>query len=246
MKCAIIPTLEHFNILGLSDRDWNKILQLNTLLEPLADATKELSGSKYPTISIAFPIICAITQHLSIFRCVSNTIQNVCTIIEEDIERRWMVDRPLHLLACVLDPRTKSLGIFSDTIKTNAWELLHEEYTLVVENSIEPPTKRPKTSTLLKLLHKEASEDEISDYKAITEVPLTVDPLKWWCSQTHLFPILSKLARKYLCIPATSVPSESLFSTAGEIVSQKRSCLGPHIVKDLLFLHKNYMFFENK
>ena len=47
------------------------------------------------------------------------------------------------------------------------------------------------------------------------------------------------MARKYLCITATSVPSEQLFSTAGNIVSDKRSALLPENVEKLLFLHSN-------
>ena len=41
-------------------------------------------------------------------------------------------------------------------------------------------------------------------------------PLSWWKSQgALLFPILAKLAKtKYLCIPATSAPSERVWSRA--------------------------------
>ena len=49
------------------------------------------------------------------------------------------------------------------------------------------------------------------------------DPLIWWKEHaTH--PHLQQLARKYLCIPVTSVPAERLFSKVGELIS-KRSCL---------------------
>jgi len=34
------------------------------------------------------------------------------------------------------------------------------------------------------------------------------DPLKWWIESQRIYPRLSKLARKYLCIPATSSSSE--------------------------------------
>ena len=50
------------------------------------------------------------------------------------------------------------------------------------------------------------------------------------------FPGLATLAKRYLTITATSVPSEKTFSLAGHIVNAKRSCLLPENVRMLLFL----------
>jgi len=47
------------------------------------------------------------------------------------------------------------------------------------------------------------------------------------------------MALKYACIPATSVPSERIFSKAGQIVSQRRNRLSPKNVDVLIFLNKN-------
>ena len=50
---------------------------------------------------------------------------------------------------------------------------------------------------------------------------------------------LSESAMHFLCIPATSVPSERLFSKAGEMVSHRRSCVKPDTIKKVLFFNKN-------
>ena len=50
---------------------------------------------------------------------------------------------------------------------------------------------------------------------------------------------MSELAKQLLCIPATSVPSERVFSAAGYIVSKLRSALSPENVDALLFLRQN-------
>jgi hypothetical protein len=45
-------------------------------------------------------------------------------------------------------------------------------------------------------------------------------PLDWWRLHQHDFVYLSKLAAKYLSIPATSAPSERVFSTAGLTIAK--------------------------
>ena len=65
------------------------------------------------------------------------------------------------------------------------------------------------------------------------------DVLGWWRVHATHFPSLSILARKYLCIPATSASSERSFSTAGRIVEKRRTSLSAEIVDSLLVLHDN-------
>ena len=40
------------------------------------------------------------------------------------------------------------------------------------------------------------------------------DALAWWKMQEKLLPVLSIIARRLLCVPATSAPSERVFSVA--------------------------------
>ena len=52
-----------------------------------------------------------------------------------------------------------------------------------------------------------------------------IDLEKFWSSNHLLIEILIGLARKYLCIPATSSPVERLFSYAGYIFRPHRQAL---------------------
>jgi hypothetical protein len=66
-----------------------------------------------------------------------------------------------------------------------------------------------------------------------------VDGLGWWKAQQHSFPLLAECARKYHCIPASSAPSERLFSASGNLVSQKRGSLNPKNVHMQIYLQRN-------
>lgn len=65
------------------------------------------------------------------------------------------------------------------------------------------------------------------------------DPLIWWADRQKIYPWLSKLAKKHLCIVATSVPCERVFSKAGQVVTERRNRLKDKNVEQILFLHCN-------
>ena len=63
------------------------------------------------------------------------------------------------------------------------------------------------------------------------------NPLAWWKIKEQTYPYLATLAHHILCIPATSAPSERLFSHAGLTIAKDRANLDPEIAEDLIFLH---------
>ncbi|CAG8800074.1 24587_t:CDS:1, partial [Racocetra persica] len=65
-------------------------------------------------------------------------------------------------------------------------------------------------------------------------------PLTWWRTNQKWFPVLSKLARKYLAISATLTASERLFSDAGNTMTEKRTSLLPTTFEHLVFLRNNW------
>ena len=71
------------------------------------------------------------------------------------------------------------------------------------------------------------------------------DPYKWWKPNNSRYLVLSKLARKYLSAPPTSVSSERLFSGAGAVDDDKQSCLKPEFVEDLLLIKYNFPIIGN-
>lgn len=62
------------------------------------------------------------------------------------------------------------------------------------------------------------------------------DPLLWWKANEFRFPILAKLARRTLCVPATSAPSERVFSAAGLTIANNRARLNGDLAAAQIFL----------
>ena len=54
------------------------------------------------------------------------------------------------------------------------------------------------------------------------------------------------LARVILALPATSAPSERIFSTAGLTVNAKRSSLASSAVDKVVFVHENYHLIKER
>ncbi len=79
---------------------------------------------------------------------------------------------------------------------------------------------------------------EAEGYFAEEVLPRAEDPLAWLKANEKRFHLLSHLAKKYLCIPGASVPSERLFSKAGEVISNRQSRLKAKNV-DMMFLNRN-------
>ncbi|XP_049320146.1 E3 SUMO-protein ligase ZBED1-like [Astyanax mexicanus] len=85
----------------------------------------------------------------------------------------------------------------------------------------------------------ETIREEVTSYKKTSCISVDEDPLVWWKTNAHKYPHVAKLAQRDLAVPGTSVPSERVFSTAGDIVTASRSRLLPENVDKLIFMQKN-------
>jgi len=65
------------------------------------------------------------------------------------------------------------------------------------------------------------------------------DLLSWWREHERDFPIIARIARSHLGVPATSCPSERVFSAAGNILSSKRCSMTPRLLRDSVLCYEN-------
>ena len=173
----------------------------------------------------------------------------------------WNFSNDIELMASLLDPHYKTLDfVESEDEKKRIIQKLRNELnpnnSLPVESSSSTTLLTNNTEFSLRS-HKEYRQyrqmknknltqsnininiDEIDNYLAKPTVLENVNPLEWWQVNIQLFPKLSKIARKYLGIPATSVSCKRLFSHANNIITTKRIRLDTDLAGKMLFLKRN-------
>lgn len=79
---------------------------------------------------------------------------------------------------------------------------------------------------------------EIIQYQKEKPLSLTGNPLEWWKKHEIYYAILSHLAKLYFGISATSVPSERVFSSAGDLITAQRATLKPEYIDMTVSLQK--------
>jgi hypothetical protein len=78
--------------------------------------------------------------------------------------------------------------------------------------------------------------NELNSYRYSKAEAISTDPLEFWKAKEDAYPIIAMQAKKLLCIPATSLPCERLFSAGGILIDKRRSQLRPDHVQQLLCL----------
>jgi len=89
---------------------------------------------------------------------------------------------------------------------------------------------------------KKKEVDELVILASMPAIPLEgahSDPLAWWATHSMKMPVLASLARKYLCVQATSAASGRVWSSAGNIQTKKRNKMLPETLVMSLFCHEN-------
>ncbi|CAB5381378.1 unnamed protein product [Rhizophagus irregularis] len=207
--------------------EWKVIKEMIKLLSPFEAATRLLSGVKYPTIGFTYPCICNLKDRLETdFTSLETMDAKHCrNAMLEDLTLRWNYPQELCLKGSFFDPRFKSLDFINSQEEcNNIVNQLKEEFMIFKHNeqsdiSIISEKNTDELRTEMASFWKKKNtkvapiKDEFQHYFDVAELPALeeYDPYLWWSTNKNQYPVLHKLAMKYLSIPATSVPSEGFF-----------------------------------
>ncbi|GBC53159.2 zinc finger BED domain-containing protein 1-like [Rhizophagus irregularis DAOM 181602=DAOM 197198] len=170
-----------------------------------------------------------------------NLILKVKSALYESITYYWNISEDYRLIATLLDPCCKSLFFVSPELHSNIHlklRSIYNEIKLEYSKQEKDCYEEYLTNSLLASMFSRRYErgDEITEYLRVEEIGFSECSFNWWSKNENRFPILSKMARKYLAIPATFTPSERLFSDAGNLMTVRHTSLSPSTFKHLLFL----------
>jgi len=119
------------------------------------------------------------------------------------------------------------------------------------EKAAEHEQEEPQASAVWRFFEERASgdttrrnpsADSILEVRSYLEEPLfqrSADPLSWWETKASVYPRLTYVMARRLCIVATSVPSERIFSKTGQIITERRNRISPSKLRHLVFLNAN-------
>jgi len=243
----------------LSDEDWKIIGNLVEFLKIFKSATEVLSGVTYPTISLILlfrvELAAALTESPNDCQVVKLMKQRM----RQSLNYRLPITE-LHVVAATLDPSQRNLNAVQEYLLERgmtAVDLLSGAIEQYVGDQELPSTQQnPETTDDDVRRWKRVKQDLLSKHTVPTpsrshEIQqfrcLSISPdnnLTWWESQQQTYHTLSKLARVVLAIPATSAPSERIFSVVGLTVNASRSSLAPSSMDKVIFVHENALINE--
>ncbi|KAM9909000.1 hypothetical protein OXX79_000035 [Metschnikowia pulcherrima] len=248
------------------EEDWLYLEKVREILETFRLSTVKLQASSYPTINETIPVIYGLIKSFNSAHvtkaCEENpfiskgvaearkTILQYYPICGESISENKML-----YLAIVLDPRYK-LAIFDyirglknkiDAIKDSFHEM-YEVYerkmakdSVKVSDSMVPAVSGPSNPpddefSFIGRYENKDQGHEIERYLREPREPGSQDIIAFYKSRRTMFPVISNMARDVFAACATTAPSKSLFSSIGDIVTQKRNRLSPGTIKIIAFL----------
>ena len=252
---------KNYSGVKLLDADWDKMAKYVDVLRILADATQYVGGEDYVSCSAVLPLLAFLTRQLQVHDDDPGYIARFKTATLRDLSTRidGMDALPVLQMSVALDPRYKKLKCVPREQRDAVWDNVsaaledfcnrNQEGQSGVEHNnssneaAEPKAKKPKLTLLLTDSDSDASDEEadaqrtwtadLARYRDEDPIPETDNPLTWWI---YRFPVLASFGKSVLCVPATSVPCERLFSSSGYIVNKTRAALLPQNVTSLVCL----------
>ncbi|QQP50735.1 zinc finger BED domain-containing protein 1 [Caligus rogercresseyi] len=250
-----VTKLAEARALDLSSEHWDLMEEILPVLKTLKIATTAMSSESNVSVSNSYPITFSFLQiHLIPQAGEGRRVTEFKEKVSTSLAKRMKVNSDefiysVPLIASALDPRHKSLPFLSVAQRTDVtFKLLN------MAKDVDSTTSRAAEAAAAAVGAVDEDED-VSEGEAAAAAPLPTDEnanssaMRLLLGHNYVTSSdsgpaneverLATLAKRYLCVPGTSVPSERIFSAANLTVNRLRTRLTPEHVDMLIFLNKN-------
>jgi hypothetical protein len=249
--------------IALTPEDWNTLHALQNFFYIFVKPSQKLQASLYPTLNFAIPQYLKMINKLEALQkevSISSTIVLACVAAYKKLNDYYTLaanQRWSHSgVATICDPRM-NLNVFNslwpnstEEVKRNrVKQQFHDVFIQYRDRQYYlDEEKRDAEADLLQLPTEPDSDDDLYISHSIYQEPEwkrwlveprpgpATDILKYWAAKQYQYPIIAAIARDHLAIPATSAPSERVFSNGADILTKKRNRLSPETLRYLLCL----------
>ena len=255
------------SVKNLSATQWATAVDMVEALRPFLDVTESMSTARSPTLSMIIPVLDGLIDMLTNTTGGLDVLRRVFVDGIRERFGDYMHDTEL-LVATTVDARFKCIA-FTDDVRSRAKDatvdMMDRNTTIPTPTApaststaadaaaaATPPraggiwAKFDRSRAVANSpsdtpdVHRRDSLcRELDSYLQQPAIDRAACPLEWWSQNKLNFPNVARVARDLLCVPATSVPSERLFSKAGDVVTKKRNSLKPGKAEKIIFLMEN-------
>ncbi|KAL6845617.1 hypothetical protein ACP4OV_025112 [Aristida adscensionis] len=244
--------------------EWKRAKVVCALLKVFKKATKVVSGTRYPTSNLYFHQIWKVRQVLEEQSSSANPIARAMVKeMQKKFDKYWEISYLTNCIPVIIDPRFKFGFIefrlrqaFGDAAAVHiskvdeAMKNLFSGYSSQIGETFNYPTRESETATMGQgcpwsdwtqhvSAHRKQGTSELNRYLVDDLFPCDKDGfdiLHWWKLHAPKYPILARMARDVLAVPASTVASESAFSTSSRVISDYRSSMSCSTVEALICL----------
>lgn len=220
----------------ISSYERKLLSELCTILEPFEHATLLVQKERNVSASLPIPVTLGLKHQVKEISCDYSS--KMVLALKSSIEKRlnmYELDDS-YIISAVLDPRFKvrwcdqeKINEPLSVVKLKAAQVETVPKCTPDDDELSPPSKKAKpdffsfmSPSRPKPRRAATATSELETYLTESCIEMSSNPLEYWNINSYRYPVLSKLAAKYLAIPATSAPVERLFSVAGKTFRPER------------------------
>lgn len=223
-RAFIEPAMLYFpQELAGTSIDWDRLFTLVQFLRPFYEVVNKFASDNYTPVSLVAATLPHLLDHLS------NTSWSYDDLVVsahnfkvqlESYQQEFHND--LTVIATLLDPRVKDTFIAAEG-KENAINVLRQRLNNSSLVKVENQKHQLPGDSFWYRIFRQCNYDEISDYLECPQEHGCTNTIAYWESQKNTYPSLYALAKMLVCVQATSVPNDRMFSAAENAEREKRN-----------------------